>query len=300
MCVGNSSEPINVNLNVPFANFESLGLDHSNCNCDYISLEDAILTKTSKGDLAIMQLNICGLLSKQVDLIRLVNSCITNSKIDIVILCETWLNDTTSHLVNIPGYTYIGNVRQMKKGGGVGFLISKELHYKVCPTFELSLDCIESSFVEIITKGRNILLGSIYRPPNTNEKAFNKEIESIMGKIKLETQNDVVIGLDHNLDFLKSEKHTETANFIGSVLDNSLLPCITRPTGVTNNSATLIDNILVSFNLHTLQRSAIIVHDISDHFPSLTILDVVNQKKRERQKIKKTHIRQQRCKCYQK
>ena len=142
---------------------------------------------------------------------------------------------------------------------------------------------------EIITKGRNILLGSIYRPPNTNVKAFNKEINSIMGKIKLETHNDVVIGLDHNLDFLKSEKHTETANFIGSVLDNSLLPCITRSTWVSNNSATLIDNILVSCNLHTIQRSAIIVHDISDHFPSLTILDGVNQNKRERQKIKK-HI----------
>ena len=291
MCVGNSSEPIDINLNVPFADFESLGLDRSVCNCDYISLEDATQTKSSKGDLAIMQLNICGLLSKQVDLIRLVNFCIENSKIDIVILCETWLNDTTSHLVNVPGYTYIGNVRAMKKGGGVGFLILKEIHYKIHPSFDLSFDSIESSFVEIITKGRNILLGLIYRPQNTNVKALNKEIESIMGKIKLETHNDIVIGLDHNLDFLKSEKHTETANFIGSVLDNSLLPCITRPTWVTNNSATLIDNILVSCNLHTIQHSAIIVHDISDHFPSLTILDGVNQKKRDRQKIEKMYIR---------
>ena len=279
MCVGNSSESIDVNLNVPFANFESLGLDCSNCNCDYISLEDATLTKTSKGDLAIMQLNIRRLLSKQVDLIRLVNSCIANGKIDIVILCETWLNSTTTHLVNNPGYTYIGNERQTKKGGGVGFLISKDLHHKLHHNFELSLDSIESTFVEIVTKGRNILLGSIYRPQNTNAKAFNKEIESIMGKIKLETHTDVVIGLDHNLDFLKSEKHAETASFIGSVLDNSLLPCITRPTCVTNNSATLIDNILVSCNLHTSQHSAIIVHDISDHFPSITILDAINQKK---------------------
>ena len=145
MCVGNSSDPIDINLNVPFADFESLGLDCSVCNCDYTTLEDASHTKSSKGDLAIMQLNIR--LSKQVDLSRLVNSCMENSKIDIVILCETWLNDTTSHLVNVPGYTYIGNVRSMKKGGGVGFLISKEIYYKICPSFDLSLDSIESSFI---------------------------------------------------------------------------------------------------------------------------------------------------------
>ena len=54
-------------------------------------------------------------------------------------------------------------------------------------------------------------------------KKFNKEINSIMGRIKLETHIDSVIGLDHNLDFLKSEKHKDTAEFIGSVLDTSLI-----------------------------------------------------------------------------
>ena len=140
--------------------------------------------------------------------------------------------------------------------------------------------------VEVLTKSSNILLGSIYRPPNTNGKLFNKEIESIMGIIKLETHNDVVIGLDHNLDFLKSEKHSETSHFISTVLENSLLPCITRPTRVTHSSATLIDNTLMSCNLAMSQCSTVIVHDISDHFPSLTTLEGVKLKKQEKSKIK--------------
>ena len=41
-----------------------------------------------------------------------------------------------------------------------------------------------------------------------------------------------------------------------------------------------------SCNLHTSQRSVVIVHDISDHFPSITVLEGVNLKKRERQKTK--------------
>ena len=286
MCVGNRSDFNDVIPNVPDVDLDSLGLDKSICSCDYISLDDASHTYSTRGDMIIMQLNIHGLLSKQLDFSRLINSCIDNGQVDIVILCETWLNNSTEHLVNVPGYQYIGKVQSEHKGGGVGFLISKEVHFKTHPSLDISLDSIEGNFVEVLTKNRNILLGSIYRPPNTNVKLFNKEFENIMGTIKLETHNDVVIGLDHNLDFLKSEKHSETSHFISTVLENSLLPCITRPTRVTHSSATLIDNLLVSCNLAMSQHSAVIVHDISDHFPSITILEGVKLKKWEKSKIK--------------
>ena len=65
MCVGNKSNPIDVDLNVLYADFDSLGLDRSICSCEYISLDDASQTRTSKGDLIVMQLNVLGLLSKQ-------------------------------------------------------------------------------------------------------------------------------------------------------------------------------------------------------------------------------------------
>ena len=61
---------------------------------------------------------------------------------------------------------------------------------------------------------------------------------------KKQKDHEVVIGLDHNLDLLKSHLNHPTNDFIELNLDRDLIPCITKLTRITNKSATLIDNIL--------------------------------------------------------
>ena len=78
--------------------------------------------------------------------------------------------------------------------------------------------------------------------------------------------------MDHNLDLLKSNSHTETQRFIDINFDANLLPCITRPTRITKSSATLIDNVFISQHLHKSFDSAIILNDMSDHLPSLVAI----------------------------
>ena len=56
------------------------------------------------------------------------------------------------------------------------------------------------------------------------------------------------------------------------MLNKELFPTITRPTRITKQSATLIDNIFVSMNLHKKYESAILINDMSDHLPILTLL----------------------------
>ena len=75
--------------------------------------------------------------------------------------------------------------------------------------------------------------------------------------MKKENPKGIIIGLDHNLDFLKADKHQATNDFIQSNIDFGLIPTVTRLTHITNMSATLIDNIIVSQNLcgHTLAIS---------------------------------------------
>ena len=55
------------------------------------------------------------------------------------------------------------------------------------------------------------------------------------------------------------------------MLENNLLPTITHPTQITQSSATLIDNIFVSENLHRFFESAILLKDISDHLPIVAL-----------------------------
>ena len=263
----------------------NVGYDKNFDNCDYISYEDCPGLSCSDKDLAVIQLNLRGLINKQSNLSNLITSCCTNKKIDVVILCETWINKDIKHLIKVPGYDYIGIERTNKKGGGVGLLIAKELHYKPLNQMNKITDHLECYFVEITIKGRNILCGSMYRPPNTNVKAFHSDITEILEHIKRETHKDCIIGMDHNLDFIKHTQHQYTSKFIETMLEYCMFLCITRPTRITKTSATLIDNIFVSTRIHDQTKSCVITHDISDHFPSMVFVGNILAKRREPKKI---------------
>ena len=71
---------------------------------------------------------------------------------------------------------------------------------------------------------------------------------------------------DFNIDLLKYGVHGDTATYIDSILNYSLLPLITLPTRVIHNSATLIDNILTT-SQDDRYDTGIIISDISDHLP---------------------------------
>ena len=55
-------------------------------------------------------------------------------------------------------------------------------------------------------------------------------------------------------------------------MENNCLPTITRPTSVTNTSATLLDNIILSVNLYSKHSCSVVINDISDHFPCFSII----------------------------
>ena len=76
---------------------------------------------------------------------------------------------------------------------------------------------------------------------------------------------------DFNLDLLKHESHSVTAQFIESLFAFSSLPMITKPTRITTHSATLIDNMFTN-NLTVSSRNCLIISDISDHLPIFSIV----------------------------
>ena len=185
-------------LNEPLNDLTHLGIDPENDHCDYINFENVSSLQSSSDDLIAIQLNVRGLISKQAILSNLLTTCMQKQKIDLVLLCETWLTPDIKPLVNIPGYIYVGDEHTGKKGGGIGMLLARESQYKIRTELNVMDENLECFFIELFTKGRNILCGSAYRPPNTNTKTFLNKMTSVMGKIKLETHKDVVLGMDHN------------------------------------------------------------------------------------------------------
>ena len=53
-----------------------------------------------------------------------------NSPIDIILLCETFLNKDTAKLVNIPKYTLFTSYQTEHKGGSTAVLIRNGITHK--------------------------------------------------------------------------------------------------------------------------------------------------------------------------
>ena len=238
-----------------------------NDRCDYVEIEECIKTEKSNEDLCILQCNIRGAINKQLEISDLLGNCNDQNCVDIAILVETWLTKESENRFLIPGYTYVGATRKHKKGGGVGFLIKEHLNYTERPDLKLNHEFIENCFIELKTGKSSIVLGAIYRPPNTNEKSFLEFYVKCCESLKQHKVKQFVLGMDHNLDLIKHHIHTNTQAFLEVLLEHNHFPCITRPTRITTNSATLIDNIVVSADLFEKQNSCILISDISDHLP---------------------------------
>ena len=113
---------------------------------------------------------------------------------------------------------------------------------------------------------------SAYRPLNTNARTFLTEYKKLLDNLKKQKDHEIVIGLDHNLDLLKSHLNQPTNDFLELNFNRQLIACISKPTRITNKSATLIDNIMISRSLQGNYASFVVIKDISDHFACLVVL----------------------------
>ena len=130
--------------------------------------------------------------------------------------------------------------------------------------FKYMNDIMESLFVEVkIQKDKKLFIGVIYRPPQSScIDDFLQATNELLQNRELINTNCIITG-DFNINLLTSN-HSSTNDFLEIMLSSTFLPLISRPTRITDHSATLIDNIFC--NSQPLPRAGIVVTDISDHF----------------------------------
>ena len=236
-------------------------------DCTYLDLEKSSAID-SDNSFTVAHLNIHSVPSKFDDLIEMLK-VLDERKIlpDIFMLCETFLSEKNHKKFNFDGYDIINAYRVNKQRGGVAILVKNGINYverSDIGVFEEGK--FESIFVELPQNRKpNIIIGEVYRVPGTNERDFIEKYESIIRTIKAENKR-VIIGTDQNLDYLKINVHPNTQNFFDLNLSNGIIPTIYKPTRVTHNSATLIDNIYVDSSLFHDIKSFIVKCDISDHY----------------------------------
>ena len=170
----------------------------------------------------------------------------------------------------MPYYNIEMNHRVKKRGGGTSVYIHKSLQYKARKELQLGGDC-NSVFIEIlknyIDTKCNLICGCVYRPPFMSLQHFNELLARVLGMLQRERKYVYICG-DFNVNTLHIDNGSlAKQDFINLLSSSFFCPLITKPTRVTQNSSTLIDNIYCNIlNIATSCKAGILRTSISDHY----------------------------------
>ena len=273
--MANITQSNDINIKVNENNSVTLIAPNLTINSEYSEIEDlvTIMETRNKFKYRSLHINIHSIPSKFEALSNLL-SRLEESKmeIDFIFLCETFLTDVNKNKYQLPGFnSIICQNRKRKTKGGVALYISKRFTCKerldLSPFYEGEFETI---FAEVRSKNATLIVGEIYRVPNTNEKVSIERFEATLSKISEANSSTVIIGTDQNFDYMKINSHNQTSRLLDTFIMAGMVPTITKPTRITHTSTTLIDNIYVKSNQLSPVFSSVLHSEISDHLPILT------------------------------
>ena len=194
-------------------------------------------------------------------------------KFDVIGITESRIQANNPQVTNISlqNYTIEHCPTEASKGGALLY-INNNINYKVRKNLTIyKKKQLESVFIETINKkGKNTIIGCIYRHPSMTINDFNDNFLSpLLEKLSFENKNITLLG-DFNINLLNYDTDNYSAEFLDIITSNSLLPTITKPTRITPNSKTLIDNILINETFDDI-ISGNITTTISDHMAQFLI-----------------------------
>ena len=211
------------------------------------------------------------------DLLCTMNS--DTNKLDFIGLTEIfYIHDNVNY--SIDGYhpiLYKTRPANMRGRGGVALYIKENLQYTVRQDLSVfTPNVYESLFVEIgntLIGKKPTIVAILYRPntpPLADFDIFVQNLYTALNTINEEHKSILILG-DFNIDLLKFERHGKTNLFIEHIYSLGLSTLITKPTRITEFSATIIDHAYT--NIHKCStQSGIIITDVADHFGIFTII----------------------------
>ena len=240
----------------------------------YHKVSDLSNLNTAK-TFSLFHVNIRSLTKHFSELHLLINS--TKIPLDIIGITESkqTIGMDFALNVNMDGYN-IHTQPTQSSHGGIAMYLKKTLDYKIRDDLSVVSDEYETLWVEINTgsKAKNILCCCAYRHPNTDIKSFIEYMDNTLQKLEKSNKTIFVMG-DFNINLLSYDGHTDTNDFINSMVSHYLLPYILHPTRVTDHSSTVIDNIFSNVtDFDTVSGN--IINQIADHFAQFLILKKIH------------------------
>ena len=222
-------------------NLNDFDLDE-NLVCSIDSKDHKVSMKTNQ-TFSLFHVNIRSLTKHFDELQTLINSA--KIPFDILRITESkqLVGTKFSVNVNMDGYQIYSQPTKSTHGGVVIY-VNKKSDHVVREDISVLEDEFETLWTEIKigAKAKNILCRCVYRHPNTDTKRFVEHMDDVLSKLAKSNKAIFPMG-DFNINLLSYEHHTETNNFINSMVSHYLLPYILQSARVTDHSSTVINKI---------------------------------------------------------
>ena len=130
-------------------------------------------------------------------------------------------------------------------------------------------NCFEVTTTLIkLKENLDAFVACIYRPPNSDMELFLVKYTEFVNKFKGKI---MYICGDFNIDLIKNKSHASTSRFLDLLYSFNFYPLIIKPTRITEQSATLIDNIFTN-DVCNEMNNYILIDDTTDHLPVLSVM----------------------------
>lgn len=263
-------------------------LNEIDISCNYFDSNKLIAQFNKDENFKLLSWNICSLNSKFQDLKDFVELLWEkNVQFDILAIQETW-KIIDPNLLKLKNYNLVYKTRKVGQGGGVAIYIHEKLKFKELKNLSFFHDNIfESICIEVeLDNNKKILVSNVYRPNTPVNNMTHSDQIDLFIEIFTNLQNeldslkyDSYILSDINIDILKFESNEKTNEFLLQSFANGFLPLVGKPTRVTDNSRSCIDQIFTN-RIFNRMNSGIILNNISDHFPIFSVCQQNHDKKK--------------------
>ena len=250
----------------------------SDNGCEYTDVIDGVIEEqqvSGKLSLTVLHLNIRST-HKNSDQLTLLLSDLQEKGIvvHVLALCETFLTSANQALADIENYKATHSCRSSKPGGGISIYLHDrvrlvEVMNRVCT------DSFESLTLRAKYKGHPFTIFEVYRPPNSDNADFQNHLSHLTEHTR-KAELHFLCG-DFNYDLMKTAAHKHTGNFLLFMLDNEFVPYVLKPTRITHQTSTLIDNIFVRTKRIRCSHCYLITDSMSDHYPCILSYNLATQ-----------------------
>lgn len=218
------------------------------------------------------------------------------SKIDILILTETWHHPTFPYSFSLTGFNSFFTNLKHNEASGIAVYARSDLNIQTEELTNFTMtNCLK---LDLTLKDQHLTVLTMYRHPSGNIPSFFEKLDEYISQLICDRCLLILLIGDININILEENIGDIGHDYLDILHQHNSIPTVTKPTRVKVNQrrneqttfttiscrCTKVDHVMYKSRSMNEIISAIIHTDITDHFSTLTKIDLEKQRIKEQTK----------------